>query len=118
MLIRQESSVTVMVLRSITGYCWTFVASTMQKRYQRRMSLFQHYEGLRWPKGHCVQDMLSRQTTILSRMICGKKFRRPFDKEKAVSPESGLFIPLFAGGNDTGWKLMLMPADNTGMLSK
>ena len=98
----QESSVTVMVLTSTTGYCWTFVASTMQKRDQREFSLFQLYKGLRWPKKHYAQDMPFRQITILSQMSCGKNFRRPFDKEEAVSPESSLFTPLFAGGNDTG----------------
>ena len=37
-----ESSVTVMVLTSITGYRWTFVASMLRTRSRRRKSLFQH----------------------------------------------------------------------------
>ena len=98
-----ESSVTVMVLTSITGYCWIFVASMI--RQHRKASLFQHYQGLRWPKRHCALAMPFQQITTLSRMICGKNFRRLFRKEEAVSLQSSLFIPLFAGESDTGRKL-------------
>ena len=80
--------------------------------------MFQHYQGLRWPKGHCAQDVLSQKITILLQMICGKNFRRLSDKDKAVSPERSLFIPLFAGGNDTGWKLLQMSGDDRDMLNK
>ena len=79
-----ESLVTVMVLISITGYCWTFVASMIWQCW--KVSLFQHYQGLRWLKGHCAVDMLFQQLTTLFLMICEKNFRTLFSKGVAVSP--------------------------------
>ena len=94
------------------------MASIMRKRDQLEFSLFQPYKGLRWPKRHCAKDMPFQPITILSRMSCGKNFRRLFNKEEAVSPEISLFTPLFTGGNDTGWKKAQMQRDDIGMLNK
>lgn len=103
---------------AMTGYCWTFVESMMQKPLKIKMILLQHWKGLRWQKGHWVQDILFQQITILSRIICGKNFRRLFEKEKAVSPGVSLFTHLFAGGNVIGWKFRQIAGDDIGMLNK
>ena len=62
--------------------------------------------------------MLFQQIIILSQMICGKNFRRLFDKEKAVSPESSLFTHLFAEGNVTSWKFWQIAGDDKDKLNK
>ena len=62
--------------------------------------------------------MLFQQITTLSLMISGKHFRKLFSKEEAVSPESNLFIPLFAGRNITGLKLGQTAGDSIGMLNR
>ena len=79
---RRESSVTVIVLTSITGFYWTSMASLMRKRCQRKLNVFLHYQGLRWPKGHCAQDMLSHQITILSGTISWHEFQEASRQRK------------------------------------